>query len=76
MQEKQEKQELQRAGPEQVPDSQIEQGRKAFRERYEAYKQAKEPAIVPEPAAKEQAVQKEPEQERKIERDRGFGYGR
>ena len=76
VQDKQEKQELQRAGPEQVLESQIEQGRKAFRERYEAYKQAKEPAIVPEPAVKEQAVQKEPEQEKKIERDRGFGLGR
>ena len=50
-------QEMQRAGPELVADSQIEQGRQAFRERYEAYQQAKEPTVVPEPQA--QAVVQE-----------------
>jgi len=56
----QEKQEMQRAGPELVADSQIAQGRQAFRERYEAYKQAKEPAVVPEPK-QEQVLEKGPE---------------
>jgi hypothetical protein len=42
----QEKQELQRAGPGQAMDSQIEQRLQAFRERYEANKQAREPAVV------------------------------
>ncbi len=71
----QEKQELQRAGPVQDVSSQIEQRLQAFRERYEANKQAREPAVVPEPPVKEIAPAKEPEQELKIELDRGFGHG-
>jgi hypothetical protein len=54
------KQEMQRAGPEPVADSPIAQGRQAFREPYEAYKQAKEPVVVPEPK-QEQALEKVPE---------------
>ena len=60
---------------EQQIGQQIEQGRQAFRERYEAYKQAKEPAVVPEPPVKEATMKQEPEQELKIERSRGFGHG-
>jgi hypothetical protein len=71
----QQKQELQRAGPEQHIDPQIEQRLQAFRERYEANKQAREPAIAPQPPVKETALEKEPEQELKIERGRGFGHG-
>ena len=76
----QEKQELQRAGQGQDVASQIapeiEQRLQAFRERYEANKQAREPAaVVPEPPVKEVTPAKEPEQELKIERDRGFGLG-
>jgi hypothetical protein len=71
----QQKQELQRAGPEQDIDPQIEQRLQAFRERYEANKQMREPAIAPEPPVKETALEKEPEQELKIERGRGFGHG-
>ncbi len=78
IQEKQEKQEMQRAGPELVPDSQIAQGRQAFRERYEAYKQAKEPAVVPE-IKQEPALEKSPEKalekDVEIEREHGFGLG-
>jgi hypothetical protein len=74
----QEKQEMQRAGPELVADSQIAQGRQAFRERYEAYKQAQEPTVVPEPK-QEQALEKSPEKalekEVEIKHDRGFGIG-
>ena len=54
------KQEMQRAGPELGAEAQIAQGRQAFRERYEAYKQAKEPTVVPE-AKQEQAIEKAPE---------------
>jgi len=75
----QEKQEMQRAGPELVADSQIVQGRQAFRERYEAYKQAKELAVVPEPK-QEQVLEKSPEKalekDLEIERGHGFGLGR
>ncbi|WP_263386017.1 MobA/MobL family protein [Granulicella arctica] len=75
----QEKQELERAGPAQAVDasmsSQIEQRLQAFRERYEANKQEREPAVVPEPPAQEAAVKQEPEQELKIEREIGFGIG-
>lgn len=67
---------MQRAGPEQAIDPQIEQRLQAFRERYEANKQAREPVIVPEPPAKEPAVKQEPEQEQKIERGLGLGIGR
>jgi len=72
----QEKQEMQRTGPELVADSQIAQGRQAFRERYEAYKQAKEPAVVPEPK-QEQALEKGPEKalEKDLEIERGHGLG-
>ena len=66
----------QRAGPEFVADDQIERGRQAFRERYEAYQRERAPAI-PEPTPdpkQEQAVEKKQEQEIKI--DRGFGLGR
>jgi hypothetical protein len=70
------KQEKQRAGPELVANDQFTQGRQAFRERYEAYKQAKEAAVIPE-SKQEQALEKNPEkaqeQEQKIERGRGFG---
>jgi hypothetical protein len=72
----QEKQELQRAGPGSDLDPQIEQRLQAFRERYEASKQEREPAVVPDPPTKESAVAKESEQELKIEHDRGFGLGR
>jgi hypothetical protein len=76
----QEDQEQKRAGPELVADSQIEHGRQVFREHYEAYKQAKEPAVVPElkqEVGKELTVEKEPakELEIKIEHDRGLGLG-
>jgi hypothetical protein len=75
-------QEMQRAGPELGVDAQIEQGRQAFRERYEAYQQAKEPAVVPEPQAQavgqELGVEKGPAKELEIdiEHSRGFGIGR
>ena len=66
----------QRAGPELVADAQIERGRQAFRERYEAYQRERAPA-VPEPKQEpkqEQAVEQKQEQEIKI--DRGFGISR
>ena len=63
----------------QIAAEHFAQGRQAFRERYEAYKQAKKPPMVPEPK-QEQAIEKAPEkaqeQEKKIERGRGFGIGR
>ena len=63
----------------QIAAEHFAQGRQAFRERYEAYKQSKKPAVVPEPK-QEQAIEKAPEkaqeQEKKIERGRGFGIGR
>ena len=70
------KQEMQGAGPELVVNEQIAQGREAFRERYEAYKQAKEPAVVPEPK-QEQVQEKGPEKalEKDLEIDRGHGFG-
>jgi hypothetical protein len=75
----QESQEQQRAGPELVLDPAIEQGRQAFRERYAAYQQAKEPAVVPEPTvqqvSQEATLAKQPEQELHIKHDRGFGRG-
>ena len=66
----------QRAGPELLADDQIERGRQAFRERYEAYQRERAPAVPelkPEPK-QEQAVEQKQEQEIKI--DRGFGLGR
>jgi hypothetical protein len=75
------KQEKQRAGPELEVDPQIAQGLQAFRERYEAYKQAKESAVVPE-VKQEQVIEKSPEkaqeQEKAVEIDHhhGFGIGR
>ena len=81
----QEKQEQQRAGPELTLEQQIEQRRQAFEARYEAYQQAREPApelapaqepaVVLEPQAREVAVEKEPDQEQKIERGPDFGIG-
>jgi hypothetical protein len=75
------KQEKQRAGPELSASEQFAQGRQAFRERYEAHKQAKQAALVPEP--KQEPVQEktpekalEKDQEIKIERGHGFGIGR
>ncbi len=63
----------------QIAAEHFAQGRQAFRERYEAYKQSKKPAMVPE-LKQEQAIEKAPEkaqeQEKKIERGRGFGIGR
>ena len=76
-QEKQVAQEQQRAGPELTTEAQIERGRQAFRERYEAYQRERAPAVVPEPKPEpkqEQAVEKKQEQEIKI--DRGFGISR
>ena len=76
-QRKQAAQEQQRAGPELVADAQIEQGRQAFRERYEAYQRERAPAVVPEPTPEpkqEQAIEKKQEQE--IKTDRGFGISR
>ncbi len=67
----------QRAGPELVAEDQIERGRQAFRERYEAYQRERAPAVVPEPKPEpkqEQVQEKKQEQEIKI--DRGFGLGR
>jgi hypothetical protein len=75
------KQEKQRAGPELDVDPQIAQGLQAFRERYEAYKQAKGSAVVPE-VKQEQVIEKSPEkaqeQEKAVEIDHhhGFGIGR
>ncbi len=68
-----------RAGPELVVDSQIEQGRQAFRERYEAYQQAKEPEVVPEAPAQAQEVGKqlagEPAKELEIEYEHEYEQG-
>ena len=70
----------QRAGPELSPSEQFAAGRQAFRERYQAYKEAKQPALVPEPKvepvqekASEKALEKD--QEHKMERGHGFGIG-
>jgi hypothetical protein len=66
----------QRAGPELAMNTQIEQGRQAFRERYEAYQRERAPVVVPElqPEPKqEQAI--EPGQEQEIEIEHGFGLG-
>ncbi len=70
------KQEMERAGPELVVNDPVAQGREAFRERYEAYKQAKQAAIVPEPK-QEQAQEKGPEKalEKDVEIERGHGFG-
>ncbi len=70
----------QRAGPELSPSEQFAAGRQAFRERYQAYKEAKQAALVPEPKVEpvqEKAVEKalEKDQEHKIERGHGFGIG-
>jgi hypothetical protein len=73
------KQEKQRAGSELSASEQIAQGRQAFRERYEAHKQAKQAALVPEPKqVQEKTPEKalEKEQQIKIERGHGFGIGR
>jgi hypothetical protein len=66
-----------RDGPELPMNPEIEQRLAAFRERYEANKLAREPAVVPEPPAQQVALEKEPEQELElqIERDQGFGHG-
>ena len=76
----QERQDPQRAGPELSPNEQFAQGRQAFRERYQAYKVAKQAALVPEPKpepVQEKAPEKalEKDQEHKIERGHGFGIG-
>ena len=58
-------------------NAQIEQGRQAFRERYEAYQRERAPAVVPEPTPEpkqKQVIEKKQEQEIKI--DRGFGISR
>jgi hypothetical protein len=74
------KQEKQRAGSELEVDPQIAQGLQAFRERYEAYKQAKEAAVVRE-VKQEQVIEKSPEKAQEqekaveIEYHRGFGIG-
>ncbi len=68
--------------PEITLDPLIEQKRRALMGRYEAYQQAREPAAVPapavvlEPPVKQAVVEKEPEQEQKLERGNGFGHGR
>ena len=78
-QEKRVAEEQQRAGPQLVMDAQIERGRQAFRERYEAHQREHAPAVPetkqePKPEPKqEQAPEKSREQEAKI--DRGFGLG-
>ena len=76
-------QERKRAQPELGFVPEIEGKNWAFMERYEAQQRALEPAVavpapavVPEAPAKQAAVEQEPEQERKIERDQGFGFGR
>ena len=76
----QERHDPQRAGPELSPSEQFAAGRQAFRERYQAYKEAKQAALVPEPKqepVQEKAVEKalEKDQEHKIERGHGFGIG-
>ena len=76
----QEQQDPQRAGPELSPSEQFAQGRQAFRERYQAYKEAKQATLVPEPKVEpvqEKAPEKalEKDQEHKIERGHGFGIG-
>jgi hypothetical protein len=65
---------IERASP--GVDAWIEEKRQALRDRYEAQKQAREPAVVPEPPAKEMTPEKKPEQELEIKRDRGLGHGR
>lgn len=76
-QETQTVQERQRGAPEVGVDAQIESGRQAFRERYEAYQRERQPVVPevqPEPKQEPaQAVEKGQEQEIKIER--GFGIG-
>ena len=73
---KQASQEQERAGPELTTDAQIERGRQAFRERYEAYQRERAP-VVPEqkPEPKQEQVQ-EQKQEQEIKIDRGHGLGR
>jgi hypothetical protein len=67
-------QERQREAPERGMDAQIESGRQAFRERYEAYQRERAPAVPEEPKQEQtQALEKGQEQEVKIER--GFGLG-
>jgi hypothetical protein len=73
-------QDPQRAGPELSPSEQFAAGRQAFRERYQAYKEAKQAALVPEPKVEpvqEKTAEKalEKDQEHKIERGHGFGIG-
>jgi len=59
------------------PEARIAQGRQALRERYEAKKQTRQSAVVPEPVKEqEKAVEKKPEHELEIRRERGLGHGR
>ncbi len=67
----------QRAGPELTAEAKIEQGRQAFRERYEAYQRERAPAVVPEPKPEPKQEQvEEKKQEKEIKIDRGFGLSR
>ena len=66
---KQAAQEQGRAGPEPVIDAGIEQGRQAFRERYEVYQRERAPVVPePKPEPKQEQVQEKQEQEVKIEK--------
>ncbi len=67
-------QQAQRAGPELVPGTEIEQKLQAFRERYAAHQKEREPVV---PEQKVEPPQPEQSQEKKPEREisRGFGLG-
>ena len=67
----------QRAGPELTAEAKIEQGRQAFRERYEAYQRERAPVVVPDPKPEPKQEQvEEKKQEKEIKIDRGFGLSR
>lgn len=70
-----EKQDPQRAGPELVADSQIEQGRQAFPEPFETYQQAKQPTVIPEPPAKERHWRRNPSRSKKSNAAEGLVSG-
>jgi hypothetical protein len=71
-------QQVQRAGPELVPGSEIDQKLQAFRERYAAHQKEKEPVSVPEQKQESPEQKSEQSQEQKPEREisRGFGLSR
>ena len=68
-------QQAQRAGPELVPGSEMDQKLQAFRERYAAHQKEREPVIVPEQKQEPPEQKPEQSQEQKLEREISRGFG-